>query len=360
MNYKYTIHVATIDQCADKDQKKLLKEQDPKYCRIDMPIAEEFKAAGVTYAPLGRPPGIKFVDLATRHIYLRGLIRSFKPDIIHSHAYQPDFYNVLQHTSACQLRTLHNEVSETSRIRAILTEEVFDRKFHTSIALCPSLKERWTKRYRKKNWRAHIIPNPVSDCFFENSCPKTTAPQPPYQLGIIGRLERQKGHSYAIHALEILAQKLPLELHIAGGGSLYKSLQAQANSLKHLKVHFLGSLSETEIRRLYDHLDLLLIPSLHEGFPLTVIEAMATGLPVVGTDVCGVCDMLEACGRKAIPIEDGPALATEVQNLLEDKAEYLRFSAAAIQAVQMCRTAEVAEAHHQLYQQLLSQKFKPR
>ena len=343
----YRVHIAYVW----KGTNPTIKAWKP----MRLPLVHQLDAAGVTHKWLGKRPHSKLQGIWTAHRNLREIIRDFKPNIIHSHCFHPDFFSALQANSTLSVRTLHSERT-ASKFRSFLMEKVSAHRFKATIVLCSSLKERWEKRYRKKNWPVHIIPNPVSDCFFENSRPRAIAPQPPYQLGIVGRLSPEKGHTYAMQSLEILAQQIPLELHIAGGGILYEPLLAQAKSLKYLKLHFLGSLTEAEIRKLYDHLDLLLVPSLFEGFPLTVIEAMATGLPIVGTNVTGVCDVLEACGRRPIPIEDGPSLVTEVQTLLEDKAEYCRFSAAAIQAVQICRAEEVLEAHHQLYKQLLHQK----
>ena len=351
--YSDKIHVVSVNQPHPLPPNRPQNE-DNTYERIHIPIKEQLDKVGITYSYIGNRTEIRYVNHLKKHLRLRKIIRNFKPDIIHSHGFHSDLYNTLQCTSIPGVRTLHNEYNAPSEARGIVMERLADFRLSTTIALCSSLKERREKKYKKKNWRVQIIPNPVSDCFFENNSPRATPPSPPYQLGIVGRLHKEKGHAYAIQALEILSQKTPLELHIAGSGSLYKTLQAQVDSLKYLKVHFLGSLTEAEIRKLYDHLDLLLVPSFHEGFNLTAHEALATGLPIVGTDVCGVSDVLKACGRKAIPIEDGPALATEVEALLEDKEEYLRFSAAGIQAVQVCRREEVAKAHHQLYQQLLS------
>ena len=351
--YGHTIHVATIDQSAEHDQRKLLKQQDAKYSRAEMPLAKDFDAVGITYGPMGRPPGIKGIDLLVRYRYLRGLIKSFKPDLIHSHAYQPDFYNVTQWNGIAKLRTLHSSVSTTSHLRALLTEKLIDRGFETTIILCASLSAAWSSTFGKStNWKQDVIPNPVSDVFFEAGQVRSSAPRPPYQLGIVGRLEEEKGHTYAIEALEALAEELPIELHLAGGGSLYPKLRAIADRLAHLKVHFLGSLSEEELVQLYRKLDLLLIPSLYEGFNLTAYESLAMGLPIVGTDVCGVRDILKACDREPIPIQDGPALRVAVKELLLDEQEYLRYAATAPKVVTHCRLDRVAEAHHQLYERL--------
>ena len=318
-----------------------------------LPLAQQLDAACIKHNWLGKQPMSHLRGNLKCFLKLRRLLSSFKPDIIHSHCFHPDLYSLLQPGAVPRIRTLHNEVTYTRWVEELVERFLAKRRFSATVLLCPSLKERWEQKYGTLTRASYLIPNPVSDVFFEDGQVRSSAPRPPYQLGIVGRLEKEKGHTYAIEALEVLAEELPIELHLAGGGSLYPKLRAIVDRLTHLKAHFLGSLSEGELVQLYRKLDLLIIPSLYEGFNLTAYESLAMGLPIVGTDVSGVCDILKACDREPIPIQDVPALRAAVKELLLDEQEYLRYAATAPKVVTHCRLEQVTEAHHQLYEELL-------
>jgi glycosyltransferase involved in cell wall biosynthesis len=184
---------------------------------------------------------------------------------------------------------------------------------------------------RHAGLRATVIPNGVE--------PMDRARYPrPHELRadrfnalIVGRLDLVKGHHLAIAALE----DLPADVHvcIAGDGPLRNELQERA--ARHgvaERVHLLGFR-----RNIYDyiaHCDALLMPSLHEGLPYTLLEAMALGVPIVASRVGGLAEVLED-GADAILVEPNrPAeLAHAVARLKSDASLGARLGARA-QAVQ--------------------------
>lgn len=105
-------------------------------------------------------------------------------------------------------------------------------------------------------------------------------------VGIIGRLEIEKGHIYAIDALEKLTENITLL--IAGKGSLETTLKSKA---KDKKVEFVGFLSDTS--KFYKDIDILLVPSLRECMPLVIIEAMNSSIPIIATNVGGIPEVIE-------------------------------------------------------------------
>jgi glycosyltransferase involved in cell wall biosynthesis len=64
-------------------------------------------------------------------------------------------------------------------------------------------------------------------------------------------------------------------------------------AIKQGGLRFLGKLSMHEIRDLYSIADMALVPSLYEGVPYSALEAMASGVPVIATDTCGISDLIE-------------------------------------------------------------------
>jgi len=104
---------------------------------------------------------------------------------------------------------------------------------------------------------------------------------------LVGTLKEQKGHSYLIQAAApLVAQNNHLHILFPGDGPLRASLQQQVQQLgleKH--IHFLGS--RKDIPDLLAASDYFVLPSLWEGLAMALIEAMATGLPVLATCVSG-------------------------------------------------------------------------
>jgi glycosyltransferase involved in cell wall biosynthesis len=112
----------------------------------------------------------------------------------------------------------------------------------------------------------------------------------------VGRLEREKGHEYLLRALADFdpADVWHWELKVVGDGSLRQSLDSLTKQLKiEDRVHFVGSVPPgPAVDRLLSEADLFILPSLIEGTPRALLEAMSQGLPVIASDVGGVTGLL--------------------------------------------------------------------
>jgi len=108
------------------------------------------------------------------------------------------------------------------------------------------------------------------------------------QFVFIGRLQANKGVQYLCQAF----QKFPKQkLVIVGSGPLEKQLRAQYES-NHIK--FLGNLDDADLFDLYCRSDALAFPSLYEGMPTVILEAMACRLPIIATDIGAVKTMVKS------------------------------------------------------------------
>jgi len=129
-------------------------------------------------------------------------------------------------------------------------------------------------------------------------------------VGIVGRLVPIKNHALFLQAARRVREQVPgARFAIVGDGELRAALEAQADAPGLAgAVTFTGFLRD--LRPVYSDLDLLVIASDNEGTPVSIIEALAAGVPVVSTAVGGVPDLLEG-GRYGalIPPGDADALA---------------------------------------------------
>jgi glycosyltransferase involved in cell wall biosynthesis len=138
-------------------------------------------------------------------------------------------------------------------------------------------------------------------------------------IGTVGSLYPVKGHRYLIDAAPFVLERFPQAIFvIVGQGGLRKELEAQAARLEvaaHLR--FLGH--REDVHNLLSIYDIFVLPSLSEGMPLALLEAMAAGLPAVATRVGGVMEVLD--DRKTgllVPSRDSRALADKMITLLGD------------------------------------------
>jgi len=141
-----------------------------------------------------------------------------------------------------------------------------------------------------------------------------------FHLGIVGRVTAIKGIPVAIEALRLLASDRPVVLNIIGTGNLSESLQELAGQLGLTDVvRLLGF--RRNINDYMAHLDVLLMPSYHEGLPYTLLEAMSLSRPVVVSDVGGLREVIrDGYNGLLCPPGQPAALAASLDRLIADDA----------------------------------------
>ena len=148
-------------------------------------------------------------------------------------------------------------------------------------------------------------------------------------VGVVGRLEAQKGHAYLLDAWPAVLAEFPdARLLVVGEGSLRGALEAQARQRRIASsVIFAGF--RADVPRVLDALDVLTLPSLYEGMPLTAIEASAMAKPVVATAVDGTPEVIRD-GRtgRLVPPADAAALSRALRGVLRDATGALRMGRA--------------------------------
>lgn len=138
-------------------------------------------------------------------------------------------------------------------------------------------------------------------------------------IGMISRLIEQKGVSFGVRAFAQIADQFPqAHLIIAGDGDLRGALESEATGLGiHAQTHFLGW--RNDVPDLMAALDIFLMPSLWEGFGLTLLEAMAAALPVIGTRIGAIPEVvLDGETGVLVPKEDVNGIAHALGLLLQD------------------------------------------
>jgi glycosyltransferase involved in cell wall biosynthesis len=134
----------------------------------------------------------------------------------------------------------------------------------------------------------------------------------------VGRLDQQKGLDVLLEAFSWLKHNRSVQLYLAGDGPLLAHLREQARRFGMInRVHFLGF--RKDIPQLLQAADIFVLPSRYEAMPLSIIEAMAVGLPCIVSDTGENAVMVENnVNGLIVPVEDVKALADAMEFLVNE------------------------------------------
>ena len=153
-----------------------------------------------------------------------------------------------------------------------------------------------------------------------SSHPPAVAPTGPLKLGVLARLIPLKNVESVVRATARLARMgIEVRAEIAGSGPSESALRDLVGSLGVAeRVHFLGW--QVDVDRLLASWDLLVIPSLEEGFPLSALEAMAAARPVVASRVGGLSELVvDGVTGRLVPPGDTDALVRCIAEMASDR-----------------------------------------
>ncbi|MBN2880928.1 glycosyltransferase family 4 protein [Candidatus Woesearchaeota archaeon] len=147
------------------------------------------------------------------------------------------------------------------------------------------------EKYNINKNKIVVIPNGVDTKQFY---PMKNIKKIPNSLFYIGRLDKRKGIDFLVKSMpDIVKKNSKKVLYIGGKGKLMRPLQkfVTKNNLTN-NVKFLGFIPDNKLNEWYNKMELVIVPSIFEGFGITVIEAMAAGTPVIGSNVDGIKGIL--------------------------------------------------------------------
>jgi glycosyltransferase involved in cell wall biosynthesis len=157
--------------------------------------------------------------------------------------------------------------------------------------------------------------------------PGGEGPEEPGFFLFVGRLRIRKGVEVLLEAMKILRDRHPeARLLIAGDGEHRGSLERRAAELElGPVVRFLGRCDAARVRGLLRGARALVVPSIYEGMPLVVLEAMEAGVPVIASEVSGIPEVVEDGGTGWLVLPEDPGdLADALAEALVDPAEAAR------------------------------------
>lgn len=294
---------------------------------------------------------------------LRKSIARHHVDLIHSHKFKTTLYSLFarRHLPCRLVSTYHNWLTDTTalQVHAVLDKRLA-RYCDAAVGVSgPVVQE--LRRYVPAE-RVHHIGNGVDTERFRRLLPLAEArrelglPVDRKLIGFVGRLSAQKGLSTLLRAIAEFPAGLRgvVDLVITGDGEERRALEDEARALGLAdRTHFLGTRSDTPT--IYSALDVFVLPSEQEAFPMVVLEAMACGLPIVATDVGDTARIVEdGVSGDIVPPRDRKSLQLALIGVLQDPDRARRLGEAARERlVKHFSSEQMAQAYLALYQELL-------
>ena len=274
---------------------------------------------------------------------LRSLIQEEKPDVVHSFLWTADLVTSLALTKLPKVayvsyildaRPWMQSKRWKHRFRRWFTRRSFRKTNARFVAVSQAAKNHFCQYLPYESDRATLAYNGIKAEEF--GTPTRTKVGEETVFGIVGRLVAEKGHAYLLRAAAVLKKRgLAFRVKIAGQGELREELEALARELGiEGEVEFLGAVDD--VRSFYQELDVFVVPSINsEGLPTTILEAMATRLPVIATDIGGAAEAIDS-GKNGLVIKshDSERLAEVMIQFASDRARLQAFGDAARQTVE--------------------------
>jgi glycosyltransferase involved in cell wall biosynthesis len=352
-----------------------------RYLPRDRVLSEacSLSPADPTMERLLRRQGIPHVDLGMRGFWdiravhrLARLVRQRRIEILHTNLSRADWVGRLAGCIArtpvvvSSIRNLHLEMyrAEYGRVVAALASRL-DRWTGRWVDAFIALSEDVSARLASEGYpreRIVLIPNSVDleglQDMREDPERKQrllNLPENAIVVGTVAVFKEQKGYPYLIEAAARIRRTRP-DVHFLVVGSGPKASEIHRQIIERgLECAFVCVGQQVDVLPYLAAMDVFVLPSLWEGMPRALMEAMAAGIPAVGTNVSGIRDLIEdGVTGFLVPAGDASSLAEAIMSMLADPVRARGFGEAARRRIQERHSASVSALRHvELYADLL-------
>lgn len=308
---------------------------------------------------------------------IKKIIQEYQPDIVHTHASKAGLLGRLAAKSAgvpVIVHTFHGHVfhSYFGKAKTALFKNIerYLAKQSTGIIAISKLQKKELVEDHKivKESKVKVIPLGFElEQFSQEKEAKREVIRDKYNISegeiaiaIVGRLAPIKDHSFFLSVIEKLAVKInrKIKVFIVGGGSEFDQIASRVKEINHSNVEIIMTSWVLDVATFNAGMDIVCLTSKNEGTPVSLIEAQATGIPVVSTNVGGVSDIV--VNNEAGYIINHGDIETYVEKLrllVEDKELRLRFGTFGKQfVVERFGYQKLVSSMDEYYKELLDEK----
>lgn len=326
-------------------------------------IGKEIEDAGIEVFSLNKLKH-RFDLTIVKDIY--SLIKKRNIKIVRTHQYHANLYGRLAALLAktpCIVASVHNVYTIDRKLHRRMINRFLARFTDKVVAVSEIVKKDILKYDGLRKDKVTVIYNGIdtdrllnkdsnvirSEFNISSDVPVT---------GTIGRLTFQKGQKYLIEAVSIIKEKFPkIMLLIVGDGPMKDELQNYAKALG-LNEHVIFTGSRRDIPALLAAMDIFVLPSLWEGLPNALLEAMASGKPIIATDIPPVREAINFEKEGIlVPARNSSAIASSIEFLLVNKTFAVIFgNNAQERAYSDFNITTTVDKYTNLYEDILSNK----
>ena len=294
----------------------------------------------------------------------RKVLAGLRPDVLH--VFTPDAGAILMIKDGHELGipVLYHEMGTPHYLPAL---DVYYRELANVLAMCdefavlsPRLRTHWSEKFPFLK-SLSVLPIIVED--YDQRVPVVKTEAIETTFGYAARIEEGKGPMVLAEALARLNRERTLGIvRMAGNGPQLPAVKARTRELGLAGVwEFVGFYSDPTARSIFMRsVDVFILPTLAEGTPNSVIEAMAHGLPVIASAVGGIPDLLSDDSGILVPPGDDEALAQAMLRLASDSELRARMGQAARQRyLRLFTPAAVLPILESTYQRVASTRKTP-
>lgn len=310
------------------------------------PITDRLEAARIKIFFMGKRPGPDF----SMRGKLKKLFAAERPDVVHVHL------NAIKYAApaakAAKVKkcvyTVHNLAQkDASGIAQKMNARYFSKKIAFPVALSPIVRDSVADLYGIDPATIPVIYNGIdlSRCLQK----QTYCERESLELLHIGRFMPQKNHAEMIRAFALIHKKHPkTRLRFVGDGALCAECKALTNELA-LSESIIFEGAQANVFPYLQNADAFILPSLYEGIPITLIEAMGTGLPIVASAVGGVVDMLSDGESALLCSPDAESIAARCCELIGSCQKREALGRAALEASKRFSAELMAKKYVEVY-----------
>jgi len=285
-------------------------------------------------------------------------IQEDEVDLVHTHGYKADLYGYLAawRCHKAVVATCHNWVGGTAALGIYnQLDRMVLKKFNALAAVSDTVAQR-LRAFGVSAEKIKTIANGIDVKVFERA-----EPQPLLRaegstvVGVVARLDLQKGFEYLLRATRELCQMFPgLKMVIVGEGPDRDAIEEMIEQYG-LRSNVILAGQQSNMPGVYAAMDIFVLPSLNEGLPMTILEAMAASKPVIATRVGAIPSVIKD-GENGLLVapKDSEGLRNAIASLLSDPERRRRLGDQAHTWVSQNYTSEaMALKYRDMYEEVL-------
>jgi len=273
---------------------------------------------------------------------LREALLNNSIQLVNAHHFGPLLYSFCA-TRMTRIQIIHTEHSvwqylEMNQLQKVLSNYILWRS-SAVIAISNQLFQYYKKSKFVPENKTHLIVNGIDLSRFRKRTDCTVRKKMGFDesdilIGMVANIRPEKNHKFLISAFAKLHKKINNSYLILVGldcmnGEVHQ--YASASGCGH-SIHFWGS--REDVADILNVFDVFCLPSVHEGLPLTILEAMACGVPVVGADVLGINEVISDNETGLLyDVNNEAMLVEKLMSILRDSSLRMRLSQAALEYV---------------------------